>query len=400
MPDPSNYDNREDWLEACIPTMIDEGREQDQAVAACMQMWRDRDKSEAVQVKPSDLVYQIHDGPIAACVDRAWSVLTVKSVNTERREIEGIASTPSVDRAGDIVDPMGAQFSLPMPLLHHHRSDQPVGHVVAAKATKDGISIKAKLAQIAEPGPVKDRVDAAWQEIKAGLVRGLSIGFKPLEYEALADGGLRFLKWAWFELSMVTIPAQQDAQISIIKSLDQDLLAASGTKDLPVKIAAALAAASRPGASGKSKTVNLKLKERTMSKTVAEHISALEAKRAAQAARVEALMAKSMEEGRTTDADEREELDGLQAEIDSIDEDLKRFRKHEQSMQASAKPVVAKSTDDASAARAGQIRVTGPQLPQASPSLASSSASALPRAISSGRRTSQSIPTIRGSRPS
>ena len=79
--------------------MIDEGREQDQAVAACMQMWRDRDKSEAVQVKPSDLVYQIHDGPIAACVDRAWSVLTVKSVNTERREIEGIASTPSVDRA-------------------------------------------------------------------------------------------------------------------------------------------------------------------------------------------------------------------------------------------------------------------------------------------------------------
>ena len=127
-----------------------------------------------------------------------------------------------------------------------------------------------------------------WQEIKAGLVRGLSIGFKPLEYEALADGGLRFLKWAWFELSMVTIPAQQDAQISIIKSLDQDLLAASGTKDLPVKIAAALAAASRPGASGKSKTVNLKLKERTMSKTVAEHISALEAKRAAQAARVEA----------------------------------------------------------------------------------------------------------------
>jgi hypothetical protein len=99
---------------------------------------------------------------------RAWSVLTVKSVDAEKREIEGIASTPSVDRVGDIVEPLGAKFSLPMPLLHHHDSRAPVGHVIAAKATKDGITIKARLAQIAEPGPVKDRVDTAWQEIKSG----------------------------------------------------------------------------------------------------------------------------------------------------------------------------------------------------------------------------------------
>ena len=76
-----------------------------------------------------------------------------------------------------------------------------------------------------------------------------------------------------------------------------------------------------------------------MSKTVAEHIGALEAKRAAKDARMEAIMEKSMEEGRTTDEAERQEFDDLQAEVDEIDEDLKRFRLVEKSMLASAKPV-------------------------------------------------------------
>jgi len=42
MPEPSNYDNESDWMSACVPKMIDEGREQDQAVAACMSMWREK----------------------------------------------------------------------------------------------------------------------------------------------------------------------------------------------------------------------------------------------------------------------------------------------------------------------------------------------------------------------
>jgi len=45
MPDLSNYDNEKDWMEACVPTRIDEGDEQDQAVAACLNMWRERDKA-------------------------------------------------------------------------------------------------------------------------------------------------------------------------------------------------------------------------------------------------------------------------------------------------------------------------------------------------------------------
>ena len=160
----------------------------------CLQMWRDRNKA-------------------AHVVDRAWSTLTIKSIDADQRVIEGVATTPTVDRIGDIVDPMGAKFTLPIPLLHHHKHDQPVGHVVAAKAGKDGISIRAKLAKVAEPGALKDRVELAWQEIKAGLVRGLSIGFKPMSMNRWTAkdpfGGLKFSAWNWFELSSRHDPGQR-----------------------------------------------------------------------------------------------------------------------------------------------------------------------------------------------
>ena len=80
-------------------------------------------------------------------LQRAYSLLTVKGYDDDLREITGIATTPSVDRTGDIVEPEGAQFQLPIPLLWQHDSRQPIGHVLAAKVTKAGIEIRAKLAK-------------------------------------------------------------------------------------------------------------------------------------------------------------------------------------------------------------------------------------------------------------
>ena len=39
LPDPNEYDNEKDWMTACVPKMITEGKPQDQAVAACSNMW-------------------------------------------------------------------------------------------------------------------------------------------------------------------------------------------------------------------------------------------------------------------------------------------------------------------------------------------------------------------------
>ncbi len=51
MPNPIEYADEKEWMGVCVPRMMEEGREQDQAVAACLQMWRDKGaKEEAVKV--------------------------------------------------------------------------------------------------------------------------------------------------------------------------------------------------------------------------------------------------------------------------------------------------------------------------------------------------------------
>lgn len=152
---------------------------------------------------------------------RAFTTFTIKSISDEAREIVGIASTPSTDRMGDIVEPNGAKWTLPVPLLWQHDKNAPVGHVIEANATPSGIRVKARLTKFDEPGRLRDRLDEAWHSVKSGLVRGLSIGFIPLESEPLHSGGRRYKSWRWLELSAVTIPANGEATITAIKSADQ-----------------------------------------------------------------------------------------------------------------------------------------------------------------------------------
>ena len=73
---------------------------------------------------------------------------------------------------------------------------------------------------------LKDRLDEAWQSIKLGLVRAVSIGFQPIKYAFLKDGsGMEFSEWEWLELSAVTIPANSEATINIIRSIDSEVRA-------------------------------------------------------------------------------------------------------------------------------------------------------------------------------
>src|SRR5690606_965895 len=152
--------------------------------------------------------------------NRAYSVLEIKSVDVEERSITGIATTPETDRVGDIVDPLGAKFADEVPLLWQHQHDKPVGVARFGKATKSGITFRASLPKIDEPGPLKDLVDMAWQSVKAKLVRGVSIGFRALGYEPLDSGGLKSTETEIYELSLVTIPANASATIQTIKAFD------------------------------------------------------------------------------------------------------------------------------------------------------------------------------------
>lgn len=264
-------------------------------------------------------------------MNRAYSILTVKTVEEDQRVIRGTATTPSPDRVGDILEPFGAEFAAEIPALWQHNHHEPVGHVTLGKPSSKGIPFTIRMARTDEPGTLKDRLDEAWQSVKLRLVKAVSVGFRAIEYALLESGGIRFLKFEILELSLVTIPANADCTISSIKSIDTEIRAATGIKDgegRPVP----------PGVTGTPKVKAITTpKEGTKMKTIAEQISAFEATRLSKAADLETLMTGS--EGETLDADNADAADTLTAEIKSIDDHLKRLRIVEGLKASTATPV-------------------------------------------------------------
>ncbi|WP_150291670.1 HK97 family phage prohead protease [Sphingobium estronivorans] len=151
-------------------------------------------------------------------MNRVFLDLAIKATQDDQRVIEGWATTPTEDRMGDIVMPRGASYKLPLPLLIDHNHSLAVGNVERVEVSDAGIKFTARIAKIAEPGEAKNLVDKAWQLVKNGLRRSVSIGFRPLDHEPLAAGGKRFKKWEWLELSLVAVPAQADAAITSAKA--------------------------------------------------------------------------------------------------------------------------------------------------------------------------------------
>lgn len=309
-------------------------------------------------------------------MNRAYSVLDIKSINDGERVITGIATTPSPDRMGDVVEPMGAEFAAEIPALWQHNHQEPVGHVRLGKPTSKGIPFTITLARTDEPGALKDRLDEAWQSVKLKLVRAVSIGFRAIEYALMEGGGVRFLKTEILELSLVTVPANADCTITTIKSIDNDLRAATGQAQAEeVDLSgAALVAPAPSGASDitraaipvvslqRSKPMEAKMSNRT----VAEQITAYTDARTTKAARMTEIMQAAADKGETLDAEATEEYDGLESEVKSIDAHLKRLDSLEKANVASAKPVDAVTdTKSGSETRSGvRVEVKAASLPK------------------------------------
>jgi HK97 family phage prohead protease len=151
-------------------------------------------------------------------MNRAFVALEIKALDDDARTIEGWATTPEVDRMGDIVLPKGAEYELPIPFLLDHDHSQVVGEVDKVQVTDKGIRFWAHIKKIAEDGDAKALCDKAWSFIKHGLRKAVSIGFRPLDFDVLPNGGLKFTSWEWYELSAVGIPAQPGAVITGTKS--------------------------------------------------------------------------------------------------------------------------------------------------------------------------------------
>lgn len=278
---------------------------------------------------------------------RAYSIFEVKSIDDERRVFSGMATTPTPDRVDDVIDPLGVEFQNPTPLLLFHDKRQPVGSVIFSAPTPEGVPFEASIPSVAEAGTLKQRVDEAWHSVKYGVIRAVSIGYgaSSEHMKPRKSGGWHFLKSKIFELSLVPVPANTEATITSIKSIDAAHLAALGNGDGTTQV-------KTPGASG-TPVVRLlpSRQERTM-KTISEQIAGFQSTRDQKFNEMNALMTKSAETGDTLDEAQGQQYETLKGEVEACDKHIARLKELEAFNKAAAVVVTGGNQDDASRSRA------------------------------------------------
>ena len=55
MPTPNDNETREEWMARCIPVLINEGRNRDQAVAICSSMWDRKDEDVEIDIEDIEI---------------------------------------------------------------------------------------------------------------------------------------------------------------------------------------------------------------------------------------------------------------------------------------------------------------------------------------------------------
>lgn len=255
-------------------------------------------------------------------MDRLYSLIQIKSADDEQRIIRGIASTPTPDRVDDVVEPGGIKFKNPLPFILHHDKTAPIGTVTFDRPTAAGVTFTARIPKVVEPGIVKDRTDEAWHSAKYGLLRGVSIGYLPIDFAHRATGGRHLKSIEVFELSMVTVPANAETTILQIKSLDAAALAASGRTDR---------SPSPPGVPGN--------RQRTgpMQTPISEQVTAAKQELETKSARMTELSDREDTDGGLS-ADESTELQTLTKDVDVYTRKLARLLTQEAAAAALASP--------------------------------------------------------------
>jgi len=135
--------------------------------------------------------------------------------------IRGLASTNSIDRVGDVINhdawtKSGGlnNFEKNPIILFNHNYDKPIGRATSMQVGESGLELGAKISKSA--GDIKDL-------IKDGVLGAFSVGFrvKDAVYNEKTDG-LEIKDAELFEVSVVSVPANQTAMFSLAKSFETD----------------------------------------------------------------------------------------------------------------------------------------------------------------------------------
>lgn len=132
------------------------------------------------------------------------------------RKIKCVVSTPSVDRAGDIIEVEGidlANYKANPVVLLQHDPNRPIARCTEIRL--EGSKLVAE-ATFPEPGISAD-ADRVYGLIQAGILGAVSIGAMPKEWAFINDkrpwDGTKYIRSEMLEFSIVALPMNAEALI-------------------------------------------------------------------------------------------------------------------------------------------------------------------------------------------
>ena len=132
--------------------------------------------------------------------------------------IKGYASTNDTDRAGDVIEKEAWEkggldnYTNNPVVLFNHDYNRPIGRATGLETDDRGLRITANISKSA--GDVTNLV-------KEGILRALSVGFRVKDADYIEEtDGLKISDAELFEVSVVSVPANQSATFSVAKSFD------------------------------------------------------------------------------------------------------------------------------------------------------------------------------------
>lgn len=141
--------------------------------------------------------------------------------------IKGIASSfGNTDRTGDVIEPGAFKKTIKLmksgerkvAFLNQHRMDQPIGVVDTLKEVGLTVVFEGRLAR--EHSIVKDMLPL----LKMGALHSVSIGFNIIDSEMDNDGIRTIKEIDLWELSIVTIPANEKTKITSVKKDEENVV--------------------------------------------------------------------------------------------------------------------------------------------------------------------------------
>jgi HK97 family phage prohead protease len=152
------------------------------------------------------------------------------------REVGVIASTDQLARDGHIIVQSGIDLTNyrknPVVLWNHNVDELPVGACTAIGIQNGSLAARIEFA----PAGASNRADEICGLVKAGILRGISIGFDPLDGEPLDPhrprGGMRVTSSELIEISFCDVPVDTGAMV-VARSFSSRPGAAAMLRALP-----------------------------------------------------------------------------------------------------------------------------------------------------------------------